>query len=102
MRVGRARVVLSMSRGLWRVVAGGSLLGLLAGCQVAATSRSTANPNPCTPQGVHQVVERFIDAFNRGDIAQLNHLVSQQPQLSGMQRMPLGSASTRKRRTGTT
>jgi len=69
-----------MSRGLWRVVVSGSLLGLLAGCQVAATSGSPANPNQCTPQGVHQVVQRFIDAFNRGDIAQLDSLVSQQPQ----------------------
>ena len=69
-----------MSRGLWRVVVSGSLLGLLAGCQVAATSGSPANSNQCTPQGVHQVVQRFIDAFNRGDIAQLDSLVSQQPQ----------------------
>src|SRR2546427_5048702 len=76
--MGGASVVLSMSRGLWRFVAGGSLLGLLAGCQVVATSRSSANPNQCTPQGVHQVVEHFIDAFNRGDIAQLDRLVSQQ------------------------
>jgi hypothetical protein len=61
-------------------VASSSLLGLLAGCQVAATSGSPANPNQCTPQGVDEVVERFIDAFNRGDIAQLDRLVSQQPQ----------------------
>lgn len=78
MGAGMARVVLSMSRGVWRLVASGSLFGLLAGCQVGATSGSTANPNQCTPQGVHQVVERFIDAFNRGDIALLDQLVSQQ------------------------
>jgi hypothetical protein len=67
-----------MSKGLWRVVASGLLLGLLAGCQVGATSGSPPSPNQCTPQGVHQVVERFIDAFNRGDIALLDQLVSQQ------------------------
>lgn len=72
----RARVVLSMTKGLWRVVASGLLLGLLAGCQMGATSRSAPSPNQCTPQGVHQVVERFIDAFNRGDIPLLNQLVS--------------------------
>ena len=67
-----------MSRRLWRVVASCSVLGLLAGCQLAATAASPANSNQCTPHGVRQVVERFIDAFNRGDIAQLDQLVSQQ------------------------
>jgi len=59
-------------------VVSGSLLGLLAGCELAGTSGSPADPNQCTPQGVHEVVQRFIDAFNRGDIAQLDRLVSQQ------------------------
>src|SRR2546421_11103077 len=68
---------LSMSRRLWRVVASASLLGLLSGCQLAASSAS-ANPTQCSPQEVRQVVERFIDAFNRGDLAQLDQLVSQQ------------------------
>src|SRR5438874_9144910 len=68
---------LSVSRRLWRVVASGSLLGLLAGCQLAASSAS-ANPTQCSPQEVRQVVERFIDAFNRGDLAQLDQLLSQQ------------------------
>jgi len=68
---------LSVSRRLWRVVASGSLLGLLAGCQLAASSAS-ANPTQCSPQEVRQVVERFIDAFNRGDLALLDQLVSQQ------------------------
>jgi hypothetical protein len=67
-----------MGKGLWRVVASSSLLGLLASCQVGATSGSPANPNECTPQKVRQVIERFTDAFNRGDIAQLDRLVSQQ------------------------
>jgi hypothetical protein len=78
MGAGRARVVQSMIRGSWRAVASVLLLGLLAGCQVGATSGSPATPNQCTSQGVHQVVERFIDAFNRGDIAQLDQLVSKQ------------------------
>jgi hypothetical protein len=47
---------------------------------LAATSPSPANPTQCTPQEVHRVVERFIDAFNRGDLAQLDQLVSRQPQ----------------------
>jgi hypothetical protein len=54
------------------------LLVLLAGCQVGATSESAGTPSRCTPQVVRQVVERFIDAFNRGDIAQLDQLVSDQ------------------------
>ena len=78
MGVGSAHVVLSMSRVLWRVVASGSLLGLLAGCQVAAASGSDVNPNQCTSERIHQVVERFIDAFNRGDTAQLDRLISRQ------------------------
>src|SRR2546426_12319328 len=78
MGLSRARVVVSMSRRLWRVVASGSLLGLLAGCQ-GAISGAPGTPNQCTPQEVRQVVERFTDAFNRGDIAQLDRLVSQQP-----------------------
>jgi hypothetical protein len=78
--MGKARVVLAMGRRFWLMVPSCALLGLLAGCQVAATSGSPANPNQCTPQVVHEVVERFIDAFNRGDIAQLDRLVSQQPQ----------------------
>jgi len=56
------------------------LLVLLAGCQAVpgATSRSSGNPNQCTPAVVHQVVDRFIEAFKRSDIAQLDRLVSQQ------------------------
>ncbi len=64
----------------WRVVASSSLLVLLAGCQggPGATSGSPGTPSRCTPQDVRQVSERFIDAFNRGDIAQLDQLVSTQ------------------------
>ncbi|TMD23747.1 MAG: hypothetical protein E6I99_05350 [Chloroflexi bacterium] len=76
--MGKARVVLAMGRRLWLIVASCTQLVLLAGCQVGAASGSPGTPNQCTPQGVRQVVERFIDAFNRGDIAQLDRLVSQQ------------------------
>jgi hypothetical protein len=76
--MGKARVVLAMGRRFWLIVASCPLLVLLAGCQLGATSGSTGTPNECTPQRVRQVVERFIDAFNRGDIAQLDRLVSQQ------------------------
>jgi hypothetical protein len=34
--------------------------------------------NQCTPDGVRQIVERFTDAFNRGDLANLDQLVSDQ------------------------
>jgi hypothetical protein len=34
-----------------------------------------AAPGDCTPQGIHQIVERFIEAFNRGDLARLDQLV---------------------------
>lgn len=52
---------------------------LLAGCQVpGATSGSAGTPNPCTAQAAHDVVGRFIDAFNRGDIARLDQLFSAQ------------------------
>ena len=52
---------------------------LLAGCQVpGATSGSAGTPNPCTAQAARDVVDRFIDAFNRGDIAQLDQLFSAQ------------------------
>lgn len=75
--MGRGRVVLAMGRRLWLIVASSVLLVLLAGCQIpGATSGSSGTPNQCTPQVVRQVVERFIDAFNRGDIAKLDLLVS--------------------------
>ena len=45
---------------------------------MGATSGSGGTLNQCTAQTVHQVVERFINAFNRGDIDQLDQLVSSQ------------------------
>jgi len=68
-----------MSRYRWTILAICSLL-FLTGCaglsQGAAGSAST--PSPCTPSDVRVVAGRFIDAFNRGDIAQLDQLVSTQ------------------------
>jgi hypothetical protein len=75
---GKARVVLAMGRRFWLIVASCTQLVVLAGCQMGPTSGSPGTPNRCTPQGARQVVERFIDAFNRGDTAQLDRLVSQQ------------------------
>jgi hypothetical protein len=74
------RVVVAMSRRILPTVASGLLLLLLAGCQraVASSPGSTGAQQECTPQQVHQVVDRFVDAFNRGDIAQLDQLVSSQ------------------------
>jgi hypothetical protein len=67
-----------MGKRLALIMASGSFL-LLAGCQLpGATSGSAGTPNPCTAQAAHDVVDRFIDAFNRGDIAQLDQLVSAQ------------------------
>jgi hypothetical protein len=57
-----------------------SLLFLTASCggssQGATGSAST--PSPCTVSDVREVVGRFIEAFNRGDLAQLDQLVSDQ------------------------
>jgi hypothetical protein len=57
-----------------------SLLVLLTGCQglSGVTSGTADAPNQCTSQEVRQVAQSFIDAFNRGDIAQLDILVSSQ------------------------
>jgi hypothetical protein len=75
----RGCVVLAMGRRLWLVVATSVLLVLLAGCQITgATSGSPSSPGQCTPQTIHQVVERFIAAFNQGDLVQLDQLVSSQ------------------------
>jgi len=54
------------------------VLVFLAGCQGLATSGSPGTSNPCSTSDVHQVVHRFIDAFNRGDLVELDHLVSDQ------------------------
>ena len=69
-----------MGRRRWLILASSTVLVFLAGCQgvAGATSGPSATSNPCSTNDVHQVVDRFIDAFNRGDLAQLNQLVSDQ------------------------
>ncbi len=74
----RSGVVPAMGKRVALIIAGGWFL-LLAGRQVpGATSGSAGTPSPCTAQAAHDVVDRFIDAFNRGDIAQLDQLFSAQ------------------------
>jgi hypothetical protein len=75
-----ARVVLAVGRPRWLILASTSVLVLLAACQgvPGATSGSSGTSNPCSTNDVRPVVERFIDAFNRGDLAQLDQLVSDQ------------------------
>jgi hypothetical protein len=68
-----------MGRRLRLVVATSVLLVLLAGCQISgAASGSPGSRGQCTPQTIQQVVERFIAAFNQGDLVQLDQLVSSQ------------------------
>jgi hypothetical protein len=66
-----------MRRHRWLILASSSVLVFLAGCQgvAGATSGSPGTSNPCSTDDVRQVVEHFIDAFNRGDLAQLDQLV---------------------------
>jgi hypothetical protein len=66
-----------MSRRRWLILASSAVLVFLAGCQ-GGVGASSGSPGSCTTNDVRQVVERFIDAFNRGDLAQLDQLVSDQ------------------------
>jgi hypothetical protein len=68
-----------MRRHRWLILASSSVLVFLAGCQGVAgvTSGSPGTSNPCSTDDVRQVVEHFIDAFNRGDLARLDQLVYQ-------------------------
>ena len=67
-----------MSRPRWRVIASSAfLLVALAGCQGlpdGTSSGTAASANQCTPENARQIVGRFIDAFNRGDLSQLDQL----------------------------
>jgi len=69
-----------MRRQTWLILASSSVLVLLAACQgvPGATSASAGTSNLCSTNDVRQLAERFIDAFNRGDVAQLDLLVSDQ------------------------
>ena len=64
----------------WLILASSAVLVLVAACQgvSGATSGSPGTSNPCSTNDVRRVVGRFIDAFNRGDLAQLDLLVSDQ------------------------
>jgi hypothetical protein len=65
-----------MGRRLWPTVAGTALPILLAAWEGGLGDASAGSP--CSPWEVRQVVGRFVDAFNRGDVAQLDQLVSDQ------------------------
>jgi ketosteroid isomerase-like protein len=65
-----------MGRRLWLTVAGTAVPILLVAWQ--GVLGDTSAGSSCSPREVRQVVERFVDAFNRGDIAQLDQLVSDQ------------------------
>src|SRR3984893_18012356 len=69
-----------MPRHRWLILVSSSVLVLLAACQgvPGATSGSSGTSSACSTNDVRQVVGRFIEAFNRGDLAQLNQLVSDQ------------------------
>jgi hypothetical protein len=74
------RVVLAVVRRRWLMLASSSVLVIVAACQgvPGATSGSPGRSNPCSTNDVRQGVERLIVAFNRGDLAQLDLLVSDQ------------------------
>jgi hypothetical protein len=67
-----------MGRRLWLTLASSSLLLVLAGCQGLSGDNSgpSGTLNQCTPQVVRPLVERFIDAFNQGDLARLDQLLA--------------------------
>jgi len=68
-----------MRRHRWLILAGGLVFVVLAGCHgISGTSQASASSSSaCTASSVRQVVEHFIDAFNRGDFAELDQLVYQ-------------------------
>jgi hypothetical protein len=57
------------------IVACGLGLLTLSGCEPSASSASSTATG-CTAELVHQIVPRFLDAFNRGDLTQLDRLVA--------------------------
>lgn len=62
-----------MGRPLTAIAGGIAMVVALAGCQLLPSGTATTT-SQCTPDNVHQVVDRFIEAFNRGDVAQLDQL----------------------------
>lgn len=69
----RVAVVMRMRVALV-VVCGVGVLALTSCAAPTASSSSTATA--CTPQLVRDIVPRFIDAFNYGDLTQLDRLVA--------------------------
>jgi hypothetical protein len=67
-----------MGRRLWLTMAYSSLLLFLASCQGVLGTASGSPGTSCSTNNVRQVAEHFIDAFNRGDLVQLDQLVSDQ------------------------
>jgi hypothetical protein len=59
---------------LSRFVASGGLLLTLTSCQLVPGETSAALDKQYTDHTVRQLVDRFIAAFNRGDLAQLDQL----------------------------
>jgi hypothetical protein len=54
----------------------GTAVTLLAGCAASpGTAPSVADRQACTESSTRQVVDSFIDAFNKGDVARLNDLL---------------------------
>jgi hypothetical protein len=68
-----------MRRHPWLILASSAVLFLTAGCQGLPGARggSAGTSSPCTTSDVRAVVDGFIEAFNRGDLAQLDRLVYQ-------------------------
>lgn len=62
-----------MGRPLTTIAGGIAMVVALAGCQLLPSGTATTT-SQCTPDTVHQVVDRFIEAFDRGDVAQLDQL----------------------------
>jgi hypothetical protein len=68
-----------MRRHPWLILASTAMLAFLAGCEglPGASSGSSGTSNPCSTDEVRRTAERFIDAFNRGDLVRLDQLVYQ-------------------------
>jgi hypothetical protein len=67
-----------MRRRLWLTLVCSSVLLFLASCQGVLGTTSGSFGTSCSAANVRQVAQHFIDAFNRGDLAQLDQLVSDQ------------------------
>jgi hypothetical protein len=73
--MGKFRVAVLMRKRLALALVSGFGALTLAGCAAPAASSSSTTTG-CTPGLVREIVPRFIDAFNRGDLTQLDRLVA--------------------------